>query len=260
MDEWHYAPAHDLEQSLLERLRRFPREPDMLQYGLRSLIALAVRAWLKTYHRLEIVGRENLPAEGSYLVVANHSSHLDALCLLAALPLAKRHRAFPAAAADYFFVSLPGSALAVLAVNALPFQRQLDVRHSLDLCRQLLANPGNILILFPEGTRSTTGQIASFKPGIGALLAGTSVPAVPCYLDGAGKALPKGAWLPRPTKIRLTIGQPRAYPLVEKNREGIHALCQDLEEAVRGLSSGTERPERYKMRQNATVQKAFDPP
>src|SRR5712691_9167680 len=101
MKEWHYDPAQDLEQPLVERLRRFPREPDMLVYVLRSLAALTMRGWLRTYHRLEIVGRGNLPAEGSFVMVANHSSHLDALCLLSALPLKKLHRAFPAAAADY---------------------------------------------------------------------------------------------------------------------------------------------------------------
>jgi len=56
-------------------------------------------------------------------MVANHTSHLDALCLTAALPLRKLHRAFPAAAEDYFFVKLPRLAVAVFVVNALSFCR-----------------------------------------------------------------------------------------------------------------------------------------
>ena len=103
MKRWQYESAPDLDQSLVERLRHFPRQPDMLVYGLRSVAAVIIRAWLRCYHRLEIIGRDHLPAEGSFVMVANHSSHLDTLCLLAALPLAKLHRAFPAAAADYFF-------------------------------------------------------------------------------------------------------------------------------------------------------------
>src|SRR5436309_145300 len=145
---WRYEPAADLDQPLVERLRRFPREPDITVYGMRSLAALALRAWLQLYHRLQIVGRQHLPKEGSFVIVANHSSHLDTLCLLAALPLRKLHRAFPAAAQDYFFVSAPRLALAAVVVNALPFSRQTHIRQSLDLCRQLLANPGNILLLF----------------------------------------------------------------------------------------------------------------
>ena len=100
MPPWHYEPALDLAQPLLERLRHFPREPDMLVYAVRSLAALLIRGWLRFYHRFTIVGGENLPADESFILVANHSSHLDSLCLLSALPLGKLHRAFPAAAMD----------------------------------------------------------------------------------------------------------------------------------------------------------------
>ena len=92
--EWHYEPAQDLEQPLIERLRNFPRQPDMLVYGARVLAATIIRGWLRLYHRLEIVGCENLPTDRSFILVANHASHLDTLCLLAALPLGKLHRAF----------------------------------------------------------------------------------------------------------------------------------------------------------------------
>ena len=95
---WQYEPATDLDQPLIERLRRFPREPDLTIYGLRSIAALTIRGWLRFYHRLKISGASNLPREGSFVIVSNHGSHLDTLCLLAALPLRKLHRAFPAAA------------------------------------------------------------------------------------------------------------------------------------------------------------------
>src|SRR5436190_4253481 len=155
---WQYEPAADLDQSLAERLRRFPREPDISVYALRSFGAIIMRAWLRTYLRLEITGAENLPKNESFVMVCNHSSHLDTLCLMAALPLKKLHRVFPAAAQDYFFVTVPRLCIAAVVVNALPFGRQAHIRQSLDLCRNLLANPGNILILFPEGTRTTNGQ------------------------------------------------------------------------------------------------------
>ena len=73
------------------------------------------------------------------------------------MPLRKLHRVFPAAAQDYFFVSVPQLAIAAVVVNALPFGRQKQIRQSLELCRELLANPGNVLILFPEGTRTVDG-------------------------------------------------------------------------------------------------------
>src|SRR5688572_14568130 len=99
-EPWRYDTAADLDQTLVQRLQRFPREPDMLVYALRTVAALLIRAWLRVYHRLEVRGREHLPRAGSFVLVANHASHLDALTLVTALPLRSIHRVFPAAAAD----------------------------------------------------------------------------------------------------------------------------------------------------------------
>lgn len=236
MDAWRYDTARDLGQTSIERLRQFPREPDMLVYGFRCLAALAVRAWLHAYHRMEVVGREHIPTEGSFVLIANHSSHLDTLCLISALPLRRIHQAFAAAAADYFFTSLPRIAAAAVLANALPFHRKLHCCQSLVLCRQLLAGSGNILILFPEGTRSTIGAINAFKPGIGALVAGTDVPVVPCHIAGACEACPKGRILPRPGRLRLFIGAPRTYASFHPGKESALHISAELREAVLELA------------------------
>jgi 1-acyl-sn-glycerol-3-phosphate acyltransferase len=232
MDDWHYEPAQDLEKPLAERLRNFPREPDMLVYAARLMASATVRSWLRVYHRLRITGRENLPKDQSFVLVANHASHLDALCLLAALPFRKVHRAFPAAAKDYFFVSTPRTILAAVVVNALPFERQINFRQSLALCRQLLQTPGNVLVLFPEGTRSTTGEVGTFKPGIGLLVAGTDVPVVPCYLHGAHRAWPKGAWFPRPRRLELRIGRPHTFAHLKHGVGTSAQVSEELRAAV----------------------------
>jgi 1-acyl-sn-glycerol-3-phosphate acyltransferase len=237
MELWHYDPPPDLAQPLVERLRRFPREPDMLVFGVRGLSAVVLRGWLKLYHRFTVVGRENLPSEGSYVMVANHCSHLDTLCLQAALPLRKLHRAFPAAAKDYFFVSTPRVLLAAIVTNALPFDRKLDPRQGLELCGHLLDNPGNVLIVFPEGTRSETGELRPFKPGLGLLLAGRDVPVVPCLLEGTFAALPKGTSIPRPRSICLRIGTPRRYGDRRAGKRSAMEICSDLHDAVAALSA-----------------------
>ena len=235
MKRWRYDSANDVERTPLERLRQFPREPDMLVYGLRSLGALIIRALLRVYHRFEIIGHENLRTNRSLVIVANHCSHLDTLCLLAALPLRKLHRAFPAAAADYFFQSVPRLWAAAVLVNALPFARQARVRQSLTLCQEVLASAGTILIIFPEGTRSTTGEVGEFKSGIGALVAGQDVAVVPCYIDGTFHAWPKGRRMPRPRKVRLIVGAPRNYRTRPADKLDICAIAAQLRDAVNEL-------------------------
>src|ERR1700733_11657663 len=86
-------------------LPRFAQEPSVLVRGVRSLAAVALRCWLRAYDRLTIDGRHHLPADRSFILVANHASHLDTLCLLSALPLRQLHQVFPVAARDYFCVN-----------------------------------------------------------------------------------------------------------------------------------------------------------
>ncbi len=235
MKKWRYRSPGDLQRAPLDRLRQFPRKPDMLVLGLRSIVPLIIRGLLRIYNRFEIVGHENLRTNRSLVIVANHCSHLDTLCLLAALPLRKLHRAFPAAASDYFFQSVPRLWIAAVIVNALPFSRQVRVRQSLSLCEQLLATPGTILIIFPEGTRSTTGDLREFKSGIGSLVAGRDVPVVPCLIDGSVRAWPKGRRLPRPRKVRLIVGTPRNYRQRGRDKVDICAIAAELRDAVNEL-------------------------
>jgi 1-acyl-sn-glycerol-3-phosphate acyltransferase len=196
---------------------------------------LIIRGLLRIYNRFEIIGHENLRTNRSLVIVANHCSHLDTLCLLAALPLRKLHRAFPAAASDYFFQNVARLWIAAVIANALPFGRQMRVRQSLSLCEQLLASPGTILIIFPEGTRSITGEVREFKLGIGALVAGRDVAVVPCFIDGSFCAWPKGSRLPRPRKVRLIVGAPRNYRERGGDKIDICAIAAELREAVNEL-------------------------
>jgi 1-acyl-sn-glycerol-3-phosphate acyltransferase len=249
MPPWQYEPARDLDQPLLSRLKHFPRQPDMLVYGVRSIAALIIRGWLRVYHRFNVVGRENLPTDRSFVLVANHNSHLDTLCLLSALPLGMLHRAFPAAARDYFFVGVPGLFAAAVVANALPFDRRTDIRESLTLCRELLENPGNALLIFPEGTRSATGEVGEFKAGIGLLTAAGRHPVVPCYLQGSEEALPKGSWFPRPRRLQLIIGKPRTYLHLERTTSSAHLISQELRQAVLALAPAAPRPPRLVPRQ-----------
>jgi 1-acyl-sn-glycerol-3-phosphate acyltransferase len=235
MKQWYCDSVRAVDQVPIDRLRQFPREPGVLVYALRSLGALIIRGLLHIYNHFEIIGHQNLRTNRSLVIVANHCSHIDTLCLLAALPLRKLHRAFPAAASDYFFQSIPRLWAAAVLVNALPFARQARVRQSLSLCRELLAHPGTILIIFPEGTRSTTGEVGEFKSGIGVLVAGRDVAVAPCFVDGSFQAWPKGKRFPRPRKVRLVVGTPRNYRDRGRDKIDICAIAAELRDAVNEL-------------------------
>lgn len=235
MEPWHYDPSADLDPALLERLDAFPRKPNVFVSAARALAALVVRGWLRFFHRFTIVGRENLPADGSFVLIANHASHLDALCLLAAIPVGRLDNAFPAAARDYFCTSPSIGFLAAVALNVVPFDRHHAPMRCLSVCAYLLRISGNILIMFPEGTRSGGSAPREFKPGVALLAAGRELPVVPCHLSGTHAALPKGAWFPRPAKLRLTIGAPLGYAHLPATKAAAKQICGELRDAVMSL-------------------------
>ena len=133
--------------------------------------------------------------------------------------------------------AVPRAVFSVIVINGLPFDRASKGGDSLDVCRELLAQPGRILILFPEGTRSESGVLGRFRTGIARLVAGTQTPVVPCHLSGAYEAWPKGALLPRPRSLRLRIGRPRRFADVAPgDRDGALSICTQLRNDVMALA------------------------
>jgi 1-acyl-sn-glycerol-3-phosphate acyltransferase len=100
----------------------------------------------------------------------------------------------------------------------------------------MLEEEGNVLLMFPEGTRSVDGRVGMFRRGVGLLLAGTPFLAVPCYLDGTFKAWPKGSLIPRLARVRLSIGRPRAYEHIAQDEHGALEICAGLRSAVLSLA------------------------
>ena len=241
MKEWTYHPSPSINKSVTENLTVFPRERDMTHTLLRVFWNMCLRLFLKIYFRLNIKDREKLPHDKSFVFVANHSSHLDAVCLSAALPVKSIDRTFSVAAKDFFFSSFRRSLFSAIFVNALPFDRQHKHKESLELCADVLNVSDQVLIMFPEGTRSLTGEIQVFKSGIGILVAGTDRLVVPAYIDGAYQAWPKGANIPRPKRVRVFIGEPINFMGIERNKKGYEKVAQLCALAVRNLKSNHQR-------------------
>lgn len=235
MKDWTFRPARDHGLKPEDRLRSHGRERGLGSLVVSSAWRVLVAGYLRAMHRLEVTGREHLPPP-PFVMVANHASHLDALTLAAALPWSAARNAFALAAGDTFFSSTPAAAFAAYAVNALPVWRSRTTAADLAGLRARLMEDGAVFILFPEGTRSRTGAMAAFKPGIGALVAGSSVPVVPCWLEGAGAAWPAGQRMPKPGRLRLFIGPPLDFGEVPEDRAGGAVIAERCAEAVRALS------------------------
>lgn len=169
--------------------------------------------------------------KGAFLLVANHSSHLDAPMLAQGLPFAQGKNVSTGVAHDYFFTTWYRRWFVRWMFNAFPIDRDGSRTHS-GLSRELLKG-GVPVLVFPEGTRSKTGKMAEFKPGAAALAIGCQVPVIPAAIIGAHEAMPKGRNWPTPgrPKVGVVFGEP-LYP-----REGASAMSfnTQIQDAVKRL-------------------------
>ena len=240
MESWEYDTARDLGLAPKETLKSVTREiglPGVLT-GLIKRPLLYV--YLKIFHRIEILGKENLPSRYPFVLVANHSSHLDTPVLSFLVPLPLSFRLFPIAAGDTFFESYRSSLFAALFVNALPLWRKKAGAHSLEQFRNRLVDEPCAYILFPEGTRSRTGKLGKFKPGVGMIVAGQDVPVVPCHIDGAYEAFSSTAKTLKPVKISVRIGKPIEMGPIKNNKKGWLEIAESLQAGVEKLAPQKE--------------------
>ena len=237
MEPWTFKPASDIELSPVERARSLRRESGLVSTAGHLAWQLSTKAFFKLYHRLSITIERSVPTQPPFVMIANHTSHLDALVLAAALPCRLCDCVFPVAAGDVFFNTPATSLFSATLLNALPMWRKNCGSHALvELKKRLIEEPC-CLILFPEGTRSRDGTLGPFKPGLGMLTAGTAVPVIPCHVSGAFQAFPPAARLPRPRKILLRIGESLVFDSVPNRRAGWEEISARTYEAVRRLGN-----------------------
>ncbi|WP_277051057.1 lysophospholipid acyltransferase family protein [Ruania albidiflava] len=169
-----------------------------------------LKAVLTTNLRITVEGERNLAGlDGPFIMVANHSSHLDAPLCLTALPYRVTKNVATAAGADYFYNAKWRSMLTSLFFNTYPVERGKTRGKSAGLSVTLLRQ-GVPLLIFPEGTRSRTGEMAEFTPGAAALARALRLPLVPVALVGARDAMPVGTFWPKSGRmpVKVLIGKP----------------------------------------------------
>ena len=190
--------------------RDFRQVPRWYARAFRSVITGIYR----NYFSLKCYGLEHIPQGKPYIIMPNHSSHLDTLTVISALGT-RAYQLWVLAARDYWFATRFQGWFARTCLNALPIEREgnfTEFLQDLRAANEVMAHHNGLLI-FPEGTRSLDGELQPFKPGVVSLLIyGPNVPVIPAYIEGTYHALPKGRNLPKKHPVRIVFGEPLTFP------------------------------------------------
>ena len=158
--------------------------------------------------KVTVIDRQKLAGvKRPFVVVANHSSHLDAPLIMGSLPRPLARYLAAGAAGDYFFDVWWRRGLTALFFNAFPVDRSGKNPRNIN-AKMLLQHDVPVLV-FPEGTRSKDGTMGHFKPGGAALATATGVPILPVAIIGAHQAHPRGSKWPKSGKpVAVVFGAP----------------------------------------------------
>ncbi len=152
-------------------------------------------------YRVRHTGKQNIPAEGGVLVVSNHQSHFDPPMIGIGCP---RHMNF--LARDTLFRFAPFRWL-IRSLDAIPIDREglglSGIKESLKRLKR-----GEIVLIFPEGTRTRDGRIAPFRPGFTALAVRSGATILPVAIDGTFQAWPRWRIWPGLGRVRVDYGEP----------------------------------------------------
>ncbi len=242
------ADARMLEPSLTDAEETFiPRRPAkangapplwfrFLHTFLRGVFSVVFGVRWPTVIRTEagwqatVAGGEQVSwPSGPFVLVANHESYLDGILLSLMLPPDLLHSLIFWGYSPLFEHGVLKKLKNVLGVVSIdPEEAVTGLRIGYHLLRR-----GKALAIFPEGERSLSGSLQSFRPGTGYILSACPVPVIPCAIVGAFNAWPRHRRLPRPFPIRLRIG--KVIPSSQFEGKTAPRITAVLEEAVRSL-------------------------
>lgn len=187
------------------------------------------------YFRYRARGIERIPATGGGLILANHQSFLDPL--LVGLPLS---RPVSFMARDSLF-RVPVVGFLLRGTYVFPINRDAASTSSVrDAVARL--KHGFLVGIFPEGTRSSDGQVGPFKPGFVSLVRRGKLPLYPVGIAGADEAMPRGAVLPRPRRVCVVFGEPLGPEELERlsGRGNEEALVEEARRRVLACQAEAE--------------------
>jgi len=203
-----------------------------------KIIYAGLKLFMRLFFRLEANGLENIVSSGSFIIAPNHTSYLDGFVVVLCLPFARFKNLYLLGISD-FFTGFLKSSFAKIA-HVIPIDSASYLNRALQTSAYVLRH-GRSLCAFPEGGRSSGGELLEFKKGVGILAVEMGVPVVPAYIKGAFEALPRGAAWPKPAKITVTFGTPLSasdldYARKPDDMDDYQYFVSVLREKVRELS------------------------
>jgi 1-acyl-sn-glycerol-3-phosphate acyltransferase len=197
-----------------------------------EMVRRALRLLAFPLYRIRVSGLENLPQSGGALLLANHQSHLDPPLIGMMIP-----RPISYVARETLFRNRAFGAF-MRSVGAFPLDREgTGIGGLKETLRRL--RRGEIVLLFPEGTRSRDGELQPLKPGFSALAQRADVPIVVLGIDGTYAALPRDAKLPRPARLALRFAPPIS-PAAARQLDD-RALVAEVERQLRDCHAEARR-------------------
>jgi len=163
-------------------------------------------------------GAAHLPAQGAFLIASNHASHFDCPAVFIAARNCGVDHVYAMGARDYFFTSPFRRWFATHIMSVFPISRRGVRGEEVEAIRAAIAEAPEgertAIVIFPEGTRSTSGEVRQFKSGVGFLSAKLGVPVVPAYVHGTQRSLPKKKYVPQVSRVTVRFGEPLEPPAV----------------------------------------------
>jgi long-chain acyl-CoA synthetase len=216
--------------------------PEPVQQAGKALVGKLQDFFYGEMMKPRVFGRAYIPHNRNVIVVANHGSHLDMGFVRHALGKYGED-IVSLAAQDYFFENGIKRAFFENLTNLKAIDRKASLRQAIRQASDVL-DRGKTVLLFPEGTRSGTGEIQEFKPLVGHLALVHGVDILPVFLGGTQSSMPKGAVLPTKREILARIGPPLAMADLRRLTEGMSSgdaareVARIAREAVLALSEG----------------------
>jgi len=183
---------------------------------------------LTVFFRWKIIGVDNIPKQGGVLICANHVSNLDPPVLATAVPRAVHYMAKD----ELFRIWAFGHIIRKL--NAFPVRRGSADRTAIRTALGLLI-AGEIVGIFPEGTRSKTGILGNPEPGVSLIAARAGVPIVPTAITGTNRIFSGGTILPQ---ITIRFGKPISVEQGKIDKESLEQLSQTIMNEISNLLKG----------------------